>query len=210
MRIILIDRHSVPRLGLTTLLNAKLAGASISEFDSAQDGLAAVLSEPGDLVLCGRSTGFELGPNWISQLVAVARPGKVVVLAGRPDAASCELTRAAGASGHLPMTCSPELMTAAINLILAGGTYFPAIEPVVLGERGLRPLTMSKAPQMLTRRQLQVLGLVAHGLSNKEIAGALALSDATVKLHVQAILKALGARNRTEAARIARDESILD
>lgn len=86
------------------------------------------------------------------------------------------------------------------SLVAAGGEYFPPtpaeptpVEEVAEGRRGLSP------------RQVQVLEQIMLGKANREIAARLGISAATVKLHVHAILKAIGARNRTEAALLGRD-----
>ena len=68
---------------------------------------------------------------------------------------------------------------------------------------GPQPVVPGDATRRLTRRQAEVVGLLHEGLSNQEIAGRLGLTEGTAKLHVSAIMKRLGARNRTEAARIA-------
>jgi len=135
-------------------------------------------------------------------LVDAVRPGKVVILGATLDRRICQMAYQAGAWGHLPMTGSVEMMTAAIRLIVAGGTYFPALHPMIL-----KGSELAEAPgpgASLSRRQRQVLVEIEHGRSNKDIAANLGISVPTVKLHVQAILRALDAKNRTEAARLAR------
>ena len=85
---------------------------------------------------------------------------------------------------------------------------FSAFEKALLATRGLMMTTASGKPQpadqsekVLTRRQTEILNMVRHGESNRDIARALNISEGTVKLHVSAILKRLGVKNRTEAAR---------
>lgn len=202
MRIIITGQHPVSRLGVATLLRSLVGAPIIHDFDTATEGLDAARQDPVDLFFSGASTGAALGPAWIQDLVDAVRPGKVVILSATLDRRVCQMAYQAGTWGHLPMTGSVEMLTAAIRLIVAGGTYFPALHPMVL--RG-GELAESPSPNaLLSRRQRQVLVEIEHGRSNKEIAVNLGISVPTVKLHVQAILRALDAKNRTEAARLAR------
>jgi DNA-binding NarL/FixJ family response regulator len=106
-----------------------------------------------------------------------------------------------GVRGCVPKTAPPELFTAALKLVLAGGLYFSDF-----GEIVAKPSTAPGLRSRLSVRQLEVLKLIEIGQTNKEIAKALGISVATVKLHVQAILNITGARNRTEAALRARGQ----
>lgn len=111
----------------------------------------------------------------------------------------------AGASGYIPKSSSAELMLGAIQLVLAGGIYVP---PSLTISQRLPQIAKHRAIEMdalgkLTDRQGEVLFHLQDGISNKQIAERLSLSEATVKVHISAILKALGLRSRVEAALIA-------
>lgn len=207
MRILVVDRHPVPRSGFVSLLGRVTPESEILEFDTVEEAMRAAQSQALDLLLCGNSTGASLGPDWMQTLVEAAQPGKVVVLSAELNRTVCEAANKAGAWGHLPMTISVDVMSAALRLILAGGAYFPALHETALpGERGDR---YSRAAASISERQRQVLAEIEKGRSNKEIAARFGISVATVKLHVQAIFKALGAKNRTEAARLARELGLI-
>jgi DNA-binding NarL/FixJ family response regulator len=122
-----------------------------------------------------------------------------------------------GAAGFLPKSAPASVMLNALRLILAGETYFPAglqkgAPPVSLAAAramsNAQSETLRARIDMLTHRQRDVLALVGEGRSNKDIADALGISEGTVKVHVGAILKALGTTNRTQAALIAIDFGI--
>jgi DNA-binding NarL/FixJ family response regulator len=93
-----------------------------------------------------------------------------------------------GARGYITWTAGVERVREALHEVLDGGVSFP--------ETG----SYERAVAILTPRQLEVLKELERGASNKEIGKLLGLSPGTVKIHVNSILKALGVRNRTEAA----------
>jgi two-component system, NarL family, response regulator YdfI len=125
---------------------------------------------------------------------------EVILLADRPMPASVAAAIRAGIGAILPTNASPEQLVAALQgavaglVVLARGdivSTFPAADPAS------RPLAELAEP--LTRREREVLQMLASGLGNKEIATRLAISEHTVKFHVASILGKLGAASRTEA-----------
>lgn len=120
-----------------------------------------------------------------------------VVTTPAPNPAIARMAFGLGFKALLPKTSEPELMAAALRLVLAGGEYFPCFDEAEAGGLAARgPL------ERLSKRQREVLDQMQRGRTNKEIAKLLGISVATVKLHVQAILSAAGARNRTEAVSV--------
>ena len=118
---------------------------------------------------------------------------------------------ATGVSGFIPKTESRDVVLQAIRLVQAGGVYVP---PRVLFDHG----GAAPAPSVhgsnggdaaLTPRQLDVLGCLLQGRPNKLIARDLGLTEGTVKIHIAAILRSLGASNRTEAVVRARELGLL-
>lgn len=120
-----------------------------------------------------------------------------------------------GASGFVPKTASEEELSKAINLVLSGAVYLPRSVVTAGGPddrtsvadygQGARESISEAAMPMLTRRQREVLKLLAEGKRNSEIAEVLGTSEFTVRVHVSAILKGLGVANRTQAALKAKD-----
>ena len=111
----------------------------------------------------------------------------------------------AGASGYIPKSSSAEVMISAIRLVLAGSIYVP---PSLTIMRKLPHSNRTVPPELetlgkLTDRQAEVLSHLQDGISNKQIADRLGVSESTVKVHISAILKALGLRSRVEAALMA-------
>jgi DNA-binding NarL/FixJ family response regulator len=110
-----------------------------------------------------------------------------------------------GALGFIPKSAQREVMISAFNLIFSGGVYVP---PEILGPTSRHHSSAAPAPPDpkvaapevgLSDRQMEVLALMMQGKSNKAICRVLGLAEATVKIHVSAILRALKAANRTEA-----------
>ena len=94
----------------------------------------------------------------------------------------------AGAAGYIPKTSPPDLIVAALRVILAGGTYIPR---QILPDVG--------QPPVFTARQFEVLLMIANGASNREIAFALGIADNTAKQHTHAVFQALNVTSRAQA-----------
>jgi DNA-binding NarL/FixJ family response regulator len=122
---------------------------------------------------------------------------------GRRGTAKCpkQSSIALGARGFFPKSAAPELLLQAIRLVQAGGVYVP-VGVLADFQDGLPPAKAGTTG--LTPRQHDVLQALLRGLPNKLIARELGLTDGTVKIHIAAILRALQARNRTEAVVRAR------
>lgn len=234
MKILIADDHAVVRAGLISVLGA-LCQLSIECIEAEDADQVLGVLESGlhldlvilDLFMPG-ANGFEL----LSELCVRLDGSPVVVFTASEDLADARKAMDCGASGYIPKSTDPALMLQAIRLVLEGGVYCPAELFQAIPARNTRPLPppieRSEAPSevgcadqlpgqlppqdppsafdlALTSRQLQVLALIAKGRSNKMIARELELSENTVKSHVVAILRALGAANRIEAAMLARE-----
>jgi len=199
--VLIADDHELFRDGLSMVLHHLAPGTRCLTAGDHREALDLARATQGlDLVLLDiRMPGLP----WEEALRALRteRPEvPVVILSALIDRALITTAMRAGARGFIPKTSSSSVMIHAINLVLSGGHYIP---PLVLddaspsaddgqGETG-------NPAASLTPRQMDVLRLVAKGLSNRDIAQTLDLSEGTVKLHVTAILKSLGVPNRTSA-----------
>lgn len=132
--------------------------------------------------------------QWIVASASLRSMKRMLVIPER-NVRLARLALAGGFQGVLPKTSERHLMVAILKLIIAGGEYFPCFDEEVAIENAATIIYNGK----LTPRQQQVFKYMRRGFSNKEIANALGISVATIKVHVQAILGATGARNRMEA-----------
>jgi DNA-binding NarL/FixJ family response regulator len=134
----------------------------------------------------------------------------LVVLSALDDPGTVKAVLAGGALGFIPKSSPHKVMVQALRLVLAGGRYLPPeLMPELAGDDwasvpapAARPGTAGGASAEtlgLTGRQQQVLALLAQGKSNKQICRVLGLAEATVKVHVSAVLKALKVTSRTQA-----------
>lgn len=130
---------------------------------------------------------------------ALAQEGAAVVLLVRDETAG-RSAWAAGARGVLSRDAAAARIQAALA---AAGQGLVVLDAGVFGSPESRPAPDLQPAESLTERELEVLRLVGEGLSNKEIAARLSISESTVKFHVNSILGKLGAQSRTEAAMIA-------
>jgi DNA-binding NarL/FixJ family response regulator len=204
MKLLIVDDHPLFREGLRTVLDALGADVQVTEARDFGEALSAL--HPGadfDLILLDlRIPGMEDSAG-IKRLRDRAPDVPVVVVSALEDRRVVAEAFQHGAIGYIPKTSNSEVMINALKLVLAGGKYLPPIMAGAydtgLGTHSADGAKTSDMPR-LTRRQRDVLALIGHGKSNKEIADTLGLAEGTVKIHVTAILKALKASNRTQAA----------
>ena len=129
------------------------------------------------------------------------------MVSGSDDTEDALRALGAGAMGYVPERSDLPTLVQALQLVLAGGTYVPALKPRADDAPAAPTAAPSAAPEWaelpLTPRQKHVLHLLTQGLSNKLIARELGVSVDTVKDHVAAVFKALGVSSRTQAVLVA-------
>jgi len=197
-RILVVERQPLYREALVRLLGADFAGGAVKGHGE----IEALAADPPALAMIGDDLA---GSPDVLRPLALRLPGTAIVVHGSSaDAETIAGMIGAGARGYVPKTAEPAVIVAAVRLVLSGGVYLPE---AVLGARHLREprpefdtTPAEGALGALTPRQRAVLDLIARGYANKDIAEALAISLATVKVHVNAILKHLHVTNRTAAA----------
>ncbi len=208
MRILIVDDHALFREALSGMLTRLAGDLVVLEAATANDAQRLVSHHRNlDLILLDHAMPGLNGVDAIPELHARCPATPIVVLSADEDAATVSAAIRAGAAGYVPKSANSHTLLNALKLVLAGEIYIP---PRYLEQSTVEPGAADR-PRTgeLTERQLDVLRLLADGLPNKSIAQRLGIAEATVKLHVSAILKQLGARNRTEAVITAGDRGLL-
>jgi DNA-binding NarL/FixJ family response regulator len=203
MRILIGDDHVLFREGLRRLLEQLKEDCTFLEastFDELLD--RAGEGESLDLILTDlRMPGWP-GFDGINTLRARQPEAKVVVVSASEAQQDVREALDHGAAGYIPKSSSVKIMLSALDLVFSGGVYVPAAALRDSGDGDQRPLPPPdpSLENLLTQRQREVLERLRQGKSNKQIAHELGLSEGTVKIHMTAIFKSLGVRNRTQAA----------
>jgi DNA-binding NarL/FixJ family response regulator len=202
IRILIVDDHPVVRAGLTSML-ATQPGIEVADSVSSGEEAIDVLDRQSlDIVLLDLRMP---GMNGIDTLLAIRRkaiPVHVIVLTSYETDEDIYRAVNAGAEGYLLKNISQREMVQAIRTVRAGNRYIPRRIASRLAER----MTRSN----LTARELEILKILTKGLTNKQIAGALGISDNTVRNHINSIIEKLEVSDRTEASTTAIQRGIID
>lgn len=218
LKILICDDHQLYREGLALLAEQLDPAVEIVEAGSFPETMNAIADRgPFNLILADLKMPLMGDTAGVAAIKREAGDCPVVVISAYETPKNLEEAAAAGASGFLPKSSPVAVMLSALRLVLEGETYFPTgimkgATPISItaAHRGdnVQTETIRARIDMLTHRQRDVLALVGEGRSNKDIAQVLGISEGTVKVHVGAILKALGTTNRTQAALVAIDFGI--
>lgn len=209
MKILILDDQAVVRTGLAHVLKEIDRDVSVVEADGVDAAGAALSGAPGiDLVIADVFREGARADDALNRLDRAAPDIPVVVFSALRAPEDMIRVIRRGARAFLPKDSPAHLIAGVVRLVLSGGFYVP---PEVLAARdslsGARPGAGVQSGdtriQGLSRRQREILGLLAEGLSNQEIGTRLVLSLSTVKSHVTAILKTLGVKSRTQAVLLA-------
>jgi DNA-binding NarL/FixJ family response regulator len=205
IRVLIVDDHSVVRRGLEQMLatadGLEVVGSAANGAEAVQ---RAALLEP-DVVLMDLSMpvmdGIAATREVLAAAAAAQRELRVVVLTSFTEQRRVLDALRAGASGYILKDSTPDEVIKAVHAAHAGGAPLdPAAARVLLdAQRAQQPA------QALSRREAEVLALVATGLANKQIARRLGISERTVKAHLTAVFQQLGVTDRTQAALWAKE-----
>jgi DNA-binding NarL/FixJ family response regulator len=208
-RFLVCDEQRVYRTGLRDLIRAKVACAEVIDASDLNDALSQIRHSVFDLVLVGTGRLSLEQLDFLKAARETSPAMRFAVVSASDTRADILATLSAGFHGFISKYQSDTEILAAVTSILANRIYVPASFAKIGGGDALSsqfdgealPALSNEADVLkLTKRQREVLTLLFRGRSNKEIARALDIAEATTKIHMAALLRALGVRNRTEAA----------
>jgi len=217
MDIILADDHTLVRDGLKPFLEELGDGINVIEAECFERTIRAG-QDAVDLKLIILDFGMP-GMNGLGGVRQVMEhyPGvPVVVLSGTHDQSLILKAFNLGISGFIPKSAGSEVMLSALQLVLAGERYIPSqiLVGAAIGtpqsegadiQESAETMDLSSAARFnkLSKRERHVLDLLVGGMTNKEIARAIELQEATIKIHVKNIYRKIGVNNRAQAVRMA-------
>jgi DNA-binding NarL/FixJ family response regulator len=216
--LVIIEHHMLARTCMLNLLRRELTGVEIVELATSSD-LDCVSERDVRLVALNIGDKPIVDPSIEDELTLLERScpnASIALLSSRDDEATASAAMQRGVRGFFPTSIPVEVAIAGLRLVLAGGVYRPLsilkesemptrVHVGVSGEAAIHHISGTPADEIdkpmigLTRREQHVLAGLELGLPNKLIAARLNLSENTIKMHIQHIMRKCSARNRTEA-----------
>jgi DNA-binding NarL/FixJ family response regulator len=199
MKILLVDDHTLVRNGLVQLIKICVEGAEVTEAGSAEEASQLLGQEPHDVALVDIRLPGQSGLELLQEVRRAWPKLPVIMLTNYDHPEYVKSAMAAGAAGYLLKDSTPADLSQAITVAMTGAGN-------VMSARAISNLFDENRPASearLTRRETEILELLAAGHSNREISKRLFLSEKTVKAHLATVFRKLGVNNRTQAAMMA-------
>jgi len=201
VRLLIVDDHAVVRAGFSSVLRRQVGVDVVGTVQSGEEALMFLERCSVEVLLLDLHMPGMSGIETLLALQELPCPPKVIVLSSfEPDQEICRAVET-GAKGYLRKDISCTEIMEAVHAVHSGSNYFPQWIKDRVSERKLQP--------SLSSRELEILEMVAKGLTNKEIGRAIQVSHFTVRNHVRHILAKLEAGDRTEATTVAIQQGIL-
>lgn len=199
IKVMLVDDHEMVRIGLSAVLGTEDDIDLVGEASSGEEGIRLALQYKPDVVLMDLVMDGMDGIETTRKLLAELPECKVIVLTSYIDDAKIYPVIEAGAISYLLKTSRAHEIAAAIRSAVKGQPVLEAQVASKIMNRFRQPVEQLPHED-LTEREMEVLRLIAKGLSNQEVADELVIGVKTVKFHVTNILAKLGVEDRTQAA----------
>jgi DNA-binding NarL/FixJ family response regulator len=187
----LVDDHAVLRAGLANVLNFDPGLRVVAEADDGEAAIQAWREQPSDVMLLDLSMPGIDGIETLHRLRREFPAARVLMLTSSEAPEDVRHALAAGACGYVTKTVRRAELVAAIRAVHTGAQ--------VIGQSVARQMAGENETGVISRRELEVLGLVRQGFTNAEIGRLLGISERTAKAHVGALLVKLQAADRAEA-----------
>lgn len=210
IRVLIADDHDIVRKGLRTLIETEPDLALVGEAEDGLEAVARARALQPDVILLDLVMPRQGGLETIRQIKAENPEARILVLTSFADDDKVFPAIKAGALGYLLKDSRPSQLLEAIRQVYRGrSSLHPTIARKLIQEMNQSP-DLPPTEEPLTPRELEVLKLVARGLTNQEIAAELVITERTVTTHVSNILTKLHLANRTQAALYAIREGLVD
>ena len=209
IRVLLVDDHTLFRRGLNALLAGDARFAVVGEAGDAGEAQRQAAALQPDVILLDNHLPGVAGVDALAGLREVSPGSRVLMLTVSEDEADPAAALRGGAQGYLLKTADSELLASAIERAMQGastispemtGKLVTAFQTLHSGGDAAPPAAQADPIHSLSPREHEILGHIARGASNKEIARALDIAETTVKIHVQHILRKLNLSSRVQAA----------
>lgn len=206
IRILLVDDHTLFRSGLKALLSRQPDFEIVGEASDGLEGVKLAEQLKPDLVLLDLDMPVMSGTEALAQMLAANRELPVVMLTVSEDAEDLKEAFVLGARGYLVKNIDAEYLVNSVRQVVAGESV---MSPEMTSKfvNGIRAKHLSLMPEVrpetvksLTERERQILGCLAQGASNREMANLLNMSESTVKAHLQRIMRRFDFSSRVQAA----------
>ena len=204
MRILLADDHELVRETIASFLESEGSFKVVQAPDLPGVQTAVRTHEPFDLFLLDFEMPGMNGLAGLEQILELVTPKPVALISGIADKSIAQQALDLGAAGFLPKTMAAGSLINAVRFMSMGEKYAPVDFMTQETETTKHPLE-----DVLSQREMQVLSGLVRGLSNKEIAREVDLQEVTIKLHVKTLCRKLEAKNRTQAAIIAKEAGLF-
>ncbi len=196
IRVFIADDHPMTRAGLVATLERETDFEIVGEASDGLEAWSGIREQVPDVALVDIRMPGEDGVSLVRRLKESGLPVNPLMLTSYDAQQYVMASLRSGAKGYILKTASPEELARAIRTVARGGIYLDAEVSRVIGGQEI-------TPEALSNREREVLTLTSKGLSSKETAGKLFISERTVQTHLASVYDKLGARNKTEAMLLA-------
>ena len=203
MKVLIADDHELVRDTLAAFLDHERDIQTVAVADL---GAACIAAREAifDLILLDYAMPGMNGLDGLAEAIAASDGRPVAIMSGTAPKSTAQAALDAGAIGFLPKTMGARSLVNAIRFMASGEVFVPVDFMTAAEPEEANPLA-----KRLSQRELEVLGGLCRGLSNKEIARELELQEVTIKLHVKTLCRKLRVKNRTQAALTAKEAGVF-